>query len=59
MCGRVGGGQVAMWYTNENDWHEPDWQETAALGEARGVDPEGLLACHHCVGDEGSNWTTM
>ena len=54
-------------YMNENDWREPDWQESffgggdvyeRLLGVKRGVDPKGLLACHHCVGDEGSNWTT-
>ena len=54
-------------YMNENDWREPDWQESffgggdvyaRLLGVKRGVDPKGLLACHHCVGDEGGNWTT-
>jgi FAD/FMN-containing dehydrogenase len=46
-------------YVNEADYFEPDWQQSF-WGEnypklaqiKRKYDPDGLFACHHCVGSE-------
>ena len=47
-------------YWNEADYYEPHWQRSfwsdenyrRLLAVKRRWDPDGLLACHHCVGSE-------
>ena len=53
------GNDVSGGYTNEADFHDPDWQRSfwgsnyARLRDIKGeYDPHGLFVCHHCVGSE-------
>ena len=53
-------GGYAGSYWNEADYYEPHWQRSfwsdenyrRLLAVKRRWDPDGLLACHHCVGSE-------